>query len=72
MARTALKKQLADKKASALQVLTFKTRPQDFMQAVVQKLLDKSPIRYGLGRNPRWLVPKVIIKKDWKEADKTQ
>jgi hypothetical protein len=34
MARTAIKKRLADKKASALQVLTFKTRAWDFMLAV--------------------------------------
>jgi hypothetical protein len=42
------------------------------MQVVVQKLLDKSPFRYDLGRNQRWLVPIVFIKKDCKEANKTQ
>ncbi|XP_047740789.1 uncharacterized protein LOC125179270 [Hyalella azteca] len=42
MARTVIKKQLADKKASALQVLTFKTQARDFMQAVVQKLLTRA------------------------------
>jgi hypothetical protein len=38
----------------------------NFMQAAVLKLLDKSPIRYVLGRNLRWLVPEVFIKKDYK------
>jgi hypothetical protein len=57
VARTAIKKQLADNKASALQVLTFKTRARDSMQAVLKNLSVRSPIRYGLGRNLRFLVP---------------
>lgn len=42
------------------------------MQALVQKLLDKSPNRYGLGRNLRWLAQEIFIKKDYRQDNKTQ
>lgn len=72
VAKGILKRKLADKKTSELQVLTFKTCVRDFLQALVQKVLDKSPIRYGLARNLLWMAPKEFVKKDQRQSNKTQ
>lgn len=72
VAKGLLRKKLADKKTSELQVMAFQTQTRDFLQALVEKVLDKSPIRYGLARNLRWLSPNAFINQDPRQTNKTQ
>ena len=57
------KKALSDiaKNVSAKDILQFRIECREFLRAVVQKLLEKSPIKCKLVRNLKWMQPKAIV-----------
>ena len=49
------------KNVSAKDILQFRIECREFLRAVVQKLLEKSPIKCKLVRNLKWMQPKAIV-----------
>lgn len=63
VAKNILRSQVSAKKVSEKQVFEFRVEVKEFLTQVMQKIIDKSPLKFGLARNLGWLVPSAICDK---------